>query len=224
MRSYRSRSRVITRAPGALRRTIETTRSTALSSTPTRSVVFRARLRLARGDVGGALEDSARLLEDARAQGDPQVGFPALATRAQVLYEAGEEEEAGAAVDELLARWRESPSSAAGPWVAEIAHVLEGLGRGAELAEATAQVRLRTKWLEAAGLLAGGDAGRAADLYESIGAQPDAARTRLRAAELEIASGRRDEAERQLRSAVEFFRAAGAERYIREVEALLAIS
>ena len=203
---------------------IEMTRSAAPVLMVIDAYIFRARLRLARGNVEGALEDSARLLEHAQAQGDPQVSFPALATRGQVLYEAGEEEEAGAAVDELLARWRESPSSAAGPWVAEIAHVLEGLGRGAELAEASAQVRLRTRWLEAAESLAGGDAGRAADLYESIGAQPDAARTRLRAAELEIAAGRRAEAETQLGLALEFFRAAGAERYIREAEALLAVS
>jgi len=203
---------------------IEMTHSAAPVLMVIDAYIFRARLRLAMGNVEGAVEDSARLLEHARAQGDPQVSFPAMATRSQVLYEAGEEEEAGAAVEELLARWRESPSSAAGPWVAEIAHVLEGLGRGAELAEASSQVRLRTRWLEAAESLAGGDAGRAADLYESIGAQPDAARTRLRAAELEIAAGRRAEAETQLELALEFFRAAGAERYILEAEALLAVS
>src|SRR5262245_4612599 len=185
---------------------------------------FRARLRLARGNVEGALEDSARLLEHARSQGDPQVGFPALAARADVLYETGGAEEATAAVDELLARWRESPTSAAGPWVAEIAYVLERLGRGADLPEASAEVRLRTRWLEAAESLARGDASRAADLYESIGAQPEAARTRLRAAELQIAAGRRDEAEWQLSRAADFFRAAGADRYVREVEALLAVS
>jgi ATP/maltotriose-dependent transcriptional regulator MalT len=186
--------------------------------------IFRAELRLATGNVEGAIEDSARLLEDARAQGDPQVGFPALAARAQVLYEAGEGAEAAAAVDELLSRWRTSPSSAAGPWVAELAHVLEGLGRGAELTEASAQVRLRTRWLEAAESLASGNAVRAADLYEEIGAQADAARTRLRAAEQLISTGRRTEAEPQLEVALAFFRAAGAERYIRQAEALLAVS
>ncbi len=186
--------------------------------------IFRAQLRLARGDVEGALEDSIRLLEDARAQGDPQVGFPALAARAHVLYEAGEEEEAAAAVDELLRRWRVSPSSPPGPWVAEIAHVLEGLGRGAELSEASAEVRLRTRWLEAAESLARGDAVRAADLYEEIGARAYAARTRLRAAEQLISTARRTQAAAQLELALVFFRAAGAERYIRRAEALLAVS
>jgi hypothetical protein len=181
-------------------------------------------LRLARGDVEGALEDSARLLEDARAQGDPQVGFPALAARAHVLYEAGEEEEAAVVVDELLRRWRVSPSSPPGPWVAEIAHVLEGLGRGAELSEASTEVRLRTRWLEAAESLARGDAVRAADLYEEIGARAYAARTRLLAAERLISTARRTEAEAQLELALVFFRAAGAEGYIRRAEALLAVS
>ena len=186
--------------------------------------IFRAQLRLARGDVEGALEDSARLLEDARAQGDPQVGFPALAARAHVLYEAGEEDEAAVVVDELLRRWRVSPSSPPGPWVAEIAHVLEGLGRGAELSEASTEVRLRTRWLEAAESLARGDAVRAADRYEEIGARAYAARTRLLAAERLISTARRTEAEAQLELALVFFRAAGAERYIRRAEALLAVS
>jgi tetratricopeptide (TPR) repeat protein len=186
--------------------------------------IFRARLRLAQGNVDGALEDSALLLEYARSQGDPQVGFPALATRAQVLYEAGQEDEAAATADELLARWRESPSSAAGPWVAELAHVLEGLGRGAELTQASAQVRLRTRWLEAAESLASGDAAQAAEIYESVGARPEAAVTRLRAAEQLVGTGQKAEGDEQLELALAFFRAAGAERYVREAEALLAVS
>jgi class 3 adenylate cyclase/tetratricopeptide (TPR) repeat protein len=198
------------------------------STSPTLMVIdayiFRAQLRLASGNLEGAVEDSALLLDHARAQGDPQVAFPALAARAHVLYEAGETEKAAAAVDELLARWRERPSSAAGPWISEVAHVLEGLGRTAELAEASASVRLRTKWLEAAESLASGDVVRAADLYKKIGAQTAAARTRLRAAEQLISAGRREEAEAQLELALAFFRTAGAERYIREAEALLAVS
>jgi class 3 adenylate cyclase/tetratricopeptide (TPR) repeat protein len=186
--------------------------------------IFRARLRLAKGRVEEALEDSAKVVESARAQGDPQVAFPALAARAQILYEAAQPEEAGAAVDELLARWRESPTSAAGPWVAELAHVLEGLGRGAELREASAGVRLRTRWLSAAETYARGDAVRAAQMYSEIGAHADSAKTRLRAAELLVAADQRDEAEAQLGLALEFFRAAGAEHYVRKAEEVLAVS
>jgi class 3 adenylate cyclase/tetratricopeptide (TPR) repeat protein len=185
--------------------------------------IFRARLRLAKGQVEGAVEDSAKLVDHARIQGDPQVAFPAFATRAHVLYEAGRHAEAGIAVDELLDRWRASPSSAAGPWVAELAHVLDGLGRGSELAEASAKVRLRTRWLDAAQALTAGDPVRAAQIYEELGARSDAAKTGLRAAELLAAAGRREEAQSQLSSALEFFRQAGATRYVREAEALLAV-
>jgi class 3 adenylate cyclase/tetratricopeptide (TPR) repeat protein len=185
--------------------------------------IFRARLRLAKGHVEGAVEDSAKLVEHARIQGDPQVAFPAFATRAQVLYEADRQAEAGASADELLDRWRDSPSSAAGPWVAELAHVLDGLGRGSELTEASARVRLRTRWLDAAESLTAGDAVRAAEIYDEIGARSDAAKTRLRAAEFLLAAGRREEAEAQLGLALEFFRRAGATRYVGEAEALLAV-
>jgi class 3 adenylate cyclase/tetratricopeptide (TPR) repeat protein len=198
------------------------------TSTPTLmgidAYIFRARLRIARDEVAGALEDSAKLLELARVQGDPQVAFPALATRAEVLHESGQEEEAVVALEDLLTRWRESPSSAAGPWVAELARALDGLGRGAELFEASSQVRLRTSWLEAAETLAAGDAVRAADLYDEIGAQSDAAKTRLLAAQQLVSADRREEAEEQLELALEFFRRAGATRFVREAEALLAVS
>ena len=55
---------------------------------------------------GAALEDSAPPLELARAEGDPQIVFPALATRARVLLECGQSPRAGRAADELLERWR----------------------------------------------------------------------------------------------------------------------
>ena len=104
--------------------------------------------------------------------------------------------------------------------------MLEGLGRGAELREGKRErVRLRTRWLERPPkLYAGGDAVRAAEIYAEIGAHADAAMTRLRAAEQLVAADRREEAEAQLGLALEFFRAAGAERYVREAEAVLAVS
>jgi thioredoxin-like negative regulator of GroEL len=85
-------------------------------------------------------------------------------------------------------------------------------------------VRLRTSWLEAAEALAAGDAVRAADLYDEIGAQSDAAKTRLLAAQQLVSADRREEAEEQLELALEFFRRAGATRFVREAEALLAVS
>jgi hypothetical protein len=57
-----------------------------------------------------------------------------------------------------------------------------------------------------------------------MGAQADAAKTRLRAAELLVRAGRRAEAESQLELALGFFRRAGADRYVGAAEALLAVS
>ena len=100
--------------------------------------------------------------------------------------------------------------------------MLEGLGRGPHLAQASSRVRLRTRWLTAAQALAGGDAVRAAELYDTMGAQADAAKTRLRAAELLVGAGRRAEAESQLELALDFFRRAGADAYVSAAELLLA--
>ena len=186
--------------------------------------ILRARLDLARGAIPGALEESARGLELAEGQGDPQETFPALATRARVLLESGDEAQAGATVDELFKRWKKSPTSAPGPWVAEVAAVLVGLGKGAELTKAVERVALRTRWLDGAEALVNGDAAAAADIYDRIGAHADAAVTRLRAAEKLASDGRREEAEAQLGLALEFFRAAGAKRYVREAEAVLSVS
>jgi hypothetical protein len=57
-----------------------------------------------------------------------------------------------------------------------------------------------------------------------MGAQADAAMTRLRAAELLVGAGRRAEAESQLELALDFFRRAGANRYVGAAEELLAAS
>jgi len=55
-----------------------------------------------------------------------------------------------------------------------------------------------------------------------MGAQADAAKTRLRAAELLVGAGRRAEAESQLELALDFFRRAGADAYVSAAELLLA--
>jgi hypothetical protein len=61
-------------------------------------------------------------------------------------------------------------------------------------------------------------------MYSEIGAHADSAKTRLRAAELLVAADQRDEAEAQLGLALEFFRAAGAEHYVRKGEEVLVVS
>jgi hypothetical protein len=186
--------------------------------------IQRARVRLARDDAAGALEDSAAAVELARTEGDPQIVFPALATGARVLLECGQEPEAAALADELLATWSNNPASTAGPWMSEFAPVLAALGREPELLAAHERAALRTRWLEAGAKLARGDAIGATEIYAEMGAEADAAITRVRAAEQLVSAGRREDAEAQLKLALGFFRAAGAERYIREAEALLAVN
>jgi predicted ATPase/class 3 adenylate cyclase len=186
--------------------------------------ILRARVRLGRDDIGGALEDSATAVELARTEGDPQIVFPALATRALVLLGAGQETDAEAVAAELLERWADNSMSTAGPWITELAPVLLALGRSKDIERASEGASFRTRWLQAAAKLAEGDTAGAAEEYAQIGAGADAAVTRLRAAEQMISAGRRADAENQLELALEFFRSAGAERYIREAEALLAVS
>jgi class 3 adenylate cyclase/tetratricopeptide (TPR) repeat protein len=185
--------------------------------------IARARVRLARDDTVGALEDSAAATELARTEGDPQIVFPALATRARVLLECGQEAEAEALADELVERWSEN-SSTAGPWMTDLAPVLAAVGREQKLLVAYERASLRTRWLEAAAKLARGDARGAAEDYAEIGALADAALTRVRAAEQLVSGGRREEAREQLDLALGFLRAAGAERYVREAEAVLSVS
>jgi class 3 adenylate cyclase/tetratricopeptide (TPR) repeat protein len=186
--------------------------------------IFRARVRLARDDTQGALEESAAAVELARTEGDPQIVFPALATHARVLLESGREPEAAALADELLDSWSKNPASTAGPWMSELAPVLAALGRESDILAAHERASLRTRWLEAAVKLAAGNAVGAAEDYAEIGAEADAAITRVRAAEQLVSAGRREEAEAQLELALEFLRTAGAERYVREAETMLPVA
>jgi class 3 adenylate cyclase/tetratricopeptide (TPR) repeat protein len=184
--------------------------------------ILRARIRLARDDIGGATDDSAAAADLARQTKDPQVAFPALATYAHVLSSAGSTEEADSVATELLESWAASGATLAGPWLPELAAVLAALGRGADLAEAAKRVPTATRWLEAATAQAAGDPGRAAGIYAEIGSLPDEAYARLRAAESLMGASRRGEAEAALTLALDFFRAVDAVGYVREGEALLA--
>jgi predicted ATPase/class 3 adenylate cyclase len=190
----------------------------------TDALLLRARVQLGRDSLADALESSATAVELGEKQGDPQVRFPAIATRATIVFHSGDEAEASARVDELLSAWRENPVSPAGPWIVEFSALLDALGRGAELRVAVERVRMRSIWLEGAELLVAGDASGAAEAYDRIGAHADAAVTRLRAAEQLVSTGRRDQADRQLDLALEFFHRAGATRFAREAEALRAVS
>ena len=145
---------------------------------------MRGRIRLARNDVQGALEDAAEALGQARDSNKPQMLYPALAVCARALAAAGEHGEAARLADELLAEWRSKLNQfPASSWVVDLACALELLGREGGFAEAAAGVLNSSVWLDAAIAFSHGDFEVASALFAAIGSRPDEAFARLRAAE-----------------------------------------
>ena len=173
----------------------------------------RAFIRVARGDVAGAVEDAERALEVARVAKVPQLLHPALAGLAAVRSEIGNLEEASGLVDELFANWRAHPVLASAFWLIEVAYALVPLGRGAELEEGLGRVKARSQWAEAARAYVSGELAASADILAEIGSKPDEAYARLR-------SGN----DADVRRALEFYRSVGATRYLDEGESMLATS
>jgi class 3 adenylate cyclase/tetratricopeptide (TPR) repeat protein len=185
--------------------------------------LVRGRIRLARGDLPGALEDADKQLVFARMATDPQVLNPALAFRARVALVTGDRDQAGAYASELLAMLVEQGElHGVADWPIDLAAVLVALGRGSDLRVVAAKKAAATPWLEAAAAFAASDFERAADRYAEIGSLPDEAFVRLRAAEQLLATGRRVEGNTQLQRAVVFYRKVRASAHLREAEALLA--
>jgi tetratricopeptide (TPR) repeat protein len=185
--------------------------------------LVRGRMRLARGDATGAREDAERALDLARTAKDPQVLWPALAIAARA-FSATDPRRSDALVAELLSDWRKFgwPNTAGSDWLADACFASPLPARAEELLEGAAQTRSHTPWLEAAVACASGDFRGAADVYAGIGALPDEASARLRAAEVLVREGRRGEADVELKQALAFWRSVGATAYVREAEALLA--
>jgi tetratricopeptide (TPR) repeat protein len=185
----------------------------------------RGWIRLARGDLRGALQDADAGLEHARVAKEPQVLYPSLAFRARALLAAGRQQEAGTEANQLLAMSAHQGVFPTAPdWSGDVAVVLQTLGRGAELVELLADAKTPTGWFEAASALATGAFQRAADLYDQIEAQPEAAFARLQAAKRLVVAGRWAEASTQLSRALAFCRQVGATSYLREADALAAAS
>jgi class 3 adenylate cyclase/tetratricopeptide (TPR) repeat protein len=176
----------------------------------------RARIRLGRDDVDGALEDISLALEGAREMRDPQTLYPALGVAARLYVELGREEEAR----ELAAALTEQSLAAADWRILDFAFVAEHLGYGEELR--TVIERLPPTMMRSVDLaLVAGEYSTAADLLETGGIVTAAADARLLAGEKLAAEGRRDEAKAELERALAFYRSVGAVRYVRQAEALL---
>ena len=189
------------------------------------SHLVRGWIRLARADLGGALQDADAGLDHARVAKEPQVLYPSLAFRARALVAAGHEPEADTDVSELLAMLAQQGVLPTTPdWSGDLAVILQALGRGAELLELLSDAKTPTRWFEAAAAVAARAFQRAAELYDQIEAQPDAAYARLQAAKHLAGVGRRAEAKLQLSRALTFYRQVGASGYLQEAEALAAES
>jgi tetratricopeptide (TPR) repeat protein len=191
--------------------------------TPLRLV--RGRIRLARDDVQGAHEDASRALERAEAAKDPQVMWPALAFGARAFV-ANDRERAESLASELLSAWEEHGLGIGGDfaWLSDLAVVLAALGGESELGTLVAKSRVKTPWRTAAAAYVSGDFQAAAAEYSAIGALPEEADARLRAAEILAGKGRRAEAAAELERSLAFWRSVGGTAYVREGEALLAAS
>jgi class 3 adenylate cyclase/tetratricopeptide (TPR) repeat protein len=181
--------------------------------------VLRLRMRLGRGDLAGALDDSERALAHARAVKDPQVLQPALVARTRALLASGRREDADRTLDELMGMkprigdW----------WLRELALVLVQLYRAEEYLDASAEGR-PTPWFHAGVATAAGRFDEAARIYEEIGALADEAGVRMAWADAAAAEGRRDEIEAILQPALAFYRRAGVTEYVLRGEELLAAS
>jgi tetratricopeptide (TPR) repeat protein len=180
--------------------------------------LWRARIRLCRGDPAGAVADARAALALARQAGDPHDQQPALGILSCALIAAGHPAEAETLLDELLASLRGSllqPALGSG-----LAFALACLGRPVTALDAAGA--LPSPWLDAARALLAGDPGAAADAYARIGSRPDEARARLLDGQRLLAAGRPDQARAQLHRAAAFWRRVAATPLLREAEALAA--
>jgi class 3 adenylate cyclase/tetratricopeptide (TPR) repeat protein len=183
----------------------------------------RAAIRLGRGVVDAAIEDTERSLELARRAKDPQVLSLTFAEAANVLRETGDLERAVMLAQEVADEIDSAGSIGFGAVAVHVlAWTLTPAGRGAELANALDA--LPDVWARAGAAYGRGDPAAAADICAEVGAVTQEAYARLAAARLLVEEGRRAEADEQLHRALGFYGSVGATRYVREGESLLAAS
>jgi tetratricopeptide (TPR) repeat protein len=179
---------------------------------------WRAFVLLARGDLEAADRESNQLLEDARRTGRADELGLDLALRIDVLEAQGKRAEAARLLDELIGLL---PDFA--PWLTQlqlVALTIIDAGQSEAVLSTLATVP-PTPGAEAIRLYAAGDYAGAAARFSELSDPLTEARARLRAGAQLVTEGRPAEADVQLDKALEFFRKAGATRYIREAEQLM---
>jgi class 3 adenylate cyclase/tetratricopeptide (TPR) repeat protein len=178
----------------------------------------RAKARLARGDVAGALDDVARAIDHTRRSKDPQTLEWALTRGARVHAEAGRLAEARRLTDEWL-----EIGALAYPLV-DVALIADDVERVDEVRLTIERLEQESRFRDAARSLVEGEPAEAADILFETGHLDDEAAARLRAAEKLLEEGRRAEADVQLEKALAFYRSVDATRYLAKAESLLAES
>jgi DNA-binding SARP family transcriptional activator/class 3 adenylate cyclase len=177
--------------------------------------IWRGRIRLARGDTAAAVADSSAALELARASGVPQNLDPALAFATRALLAAGQPQEAGPLLDELL---KTVDGGLLRPEMGiDLPVAMVELGYPVEALDGV----LPSRWLDAARAFVAGDARRAAQLYAAIGSRPDAATAHLAAARQHLAAGQTSTGKSALAATLAFYREVRASAYLQEAEDLL---
>jgi class 3 adenylate cyclase/tetratricopeptide (TPR) repeat protein len=174
----------------------------------------RGLIRLARGDDGGAESDAEPAVARARQFEEPQVMNPDLARAAFLFVSVGNKQRA----DETATEWLENarPLRHLGFAVMELpflAWTALELGREAELVEVLEREPFKSNWLRASLAVLSRDLHEAAEICGGMGARSLEAFFRMQAG-----------GEEDVRAALEFYRRVAATRYIRECEALLAVS
>jgi tetratricopeptide (TPR) repeat protein len=163
------------------------------------------------------IEESLRLLD---ARSDLQTIVPTSFECAHAALTLGDVEHARELVARVMPIVSKSPHRAPGI-SADNAITVVRTGYAEEFL--TWHVKLaETGRSWASGLVYRGRTAEAADLYEHIGTDEEAAVARLLAAEQLLQRDRRAEADVQLHRALAFYRAAGATRIVRDAERLLA--
>ena len=182
----------------------------------------RALIRLACGDLAGALDDTAKSVRRAREVKDAQNLCPTLAVRSFVLLSTGEPAAARELALEMVDRWKGVEDVVFTWGGVGAAAAIAALGDDGPLSALAAERSSMGPWLVAALAYVGGDYEQAAEIYSSMGSLPDAAYARLRAAARSAAGGDAAAAAEQRRKALSFYRSVGATRYVREAETQLA--
>ena len=178
--------------------------------------MFRAYIKLARGQRDEALEDFERGVELARAApDDPQSLVPALVRIAWAYLQIGRVSDAQSAFAEAIPLLEKRPY--ARPWA--LPEVAFELGKSPAVREILAGLPPSPGYRAMLALL-DGDFVAAAELYAEAGVLLFEAEARLRAAEQLFADGRTAEGEAQLERALAFYRPIGATLFVERGERL----